>query len=76
MIPNAHYERLFRHKTEEGAPPRAGRRMPLAAAALLLVAAAAFHAAGTGQVTVLNPESHPLVGGIWAVEIEVLEGEI
>ena len=27
----------------------------------------------SGQVIVLNPESYPLVGGIWAVDLEVLE---
>ena len=27
----------------------------------------------SGQVIVLNPVSYPLVGGIWAVDLEVLE---
>ena len=29
----------------------------------------------SGQVIVLNPESYPLVGGIWAVDLEVLGEE-
>ena len=31
-------------------------------------------AAGTPKVTVLNPQSHPLVNGIWSVDLEVTGG--
>ena len=56
-----------------------GTGLLLAAASVVVLAVAAL--AGIvplteqpGQVTVLNPESYLLVGGTWAVDLEVLEG--
>ncbi len=55
-------------------------RRPAAVLATVMVAVAAallagtLHESGAGQAVVLNPVSYPLVGGIWAVDLEVLEG--
>ena len=48
----------------------------LAAILAITIAAtgAVLHAGDPGQVIVLNPKSYPLVGGTWAVDLDVLEG--
>ena len=48
----------------------------LAAMLAITIAAtgAVLHAGDPGQVIVLNPKSYPLVGGTWAVDLDVLEG--
>ena len=43
----------------------------LAVALAAALAGAAPHTGQSGQVTVLNPESYPLVGGTWSVELDV-----
>ena len=40
----------------------------------LVVTGAVLHAGEPVQVTVLNPKSYPLVGGTWAVDLDVKGG--
>ena len=80
-----HYNAAFQNFSGRSSGVTFGQRQRrneivlLAAASVVVLAVAAL--AGIvplteqhGQVTVLNPESYLLAGGIWAVDLEVLEG--
>ena len=87
VAPNYHYDSIFQHLygRSYGVAFRQHQRrngtVLLAAAlvAVLVVVALAgtvSHAVQSGQVTVLNPESYPLVGGTWLVELDVQGGGV
>ena len=68
LFGGSHDTAFWRHRSRNGMVLLAAMLAVALAAAL---AGAAPHAGQSGQVTVLNPESYPLVGGTWSVELDV-----
>ena len=68
LFGGSHGTAFWRHRSRNGMVLLAAMLAVALAAAL---AGAAPHTGQSGQVTVLNPESYPLVGGTWSVELDV-----
>ena len=68
LFGGSHGTAFWRHRSRNGMVLLAAMLAVALAAAL---AGAAPHTGQSGQITVLNPESYPLVGGTWSVELDV-----